>query len=116
MYDFPIAGYATLTQLHEIETAAKAALAFFLTRHRPARGGSEPVLTGRFHVIARFGAAAGEIVSLFEIETTISGEPEGEGPSALPGYSWCEQSWIDFSGNYAGDSLTEILEAMDDDR
>lgn len=116
MYDFPIAGYASLTQLAEIETAAKAALAFFLTRHRPANGGTVPVLTGRFHVIARFGAAAGETVSLFEIETTISGEPEGEGPSALPGYSWCEQSWIDFSGNYAGDSLTEILEGMEDDR
>ena len=111
--DIPVAGYASLTQLSEIEAAAKVALAFFLQLHSPARYRSVPVLTGRFHVIARFGAGAGEIVSLFEIETTVSSDATEDGD---PGFSWCEQSWIDITGHLAGDSLTEILEGMDDDR
>jgi hypothetical protein len=105
----PIAGYATLTQLRDIEASARTALTAFNDRSarinpRSPRNG---VLTGRYHTAGRFGSRVGEVKTYVEIELTVTVESDG----VLPESSWCEQFWIDLAdGTFAGDSLREVLD------
>ena len=108
--EIPLVGYATLSQMAEIEQVANAALSQFLHLHKPALpNATASYLTGEYVTRGSFNRTA-EVVTLFQVEYVATG---------ADGISSCYQSWIDASGFLAGDSLEEIFtdcaDAEDDD-